>query len=59
MSETERRREWKKKRKVFVVSFQLKLVYRTVMLFADWDGSSQYFMQKVGKCAFFAKSPNP
>lgn len=27
------------RKKVFVVSFQLKLVYRTVMLFADWVGS--------------------
>lgn len=54
MSETERGRDRERKRKkVFVVSLQLKLVYRTVMLSADWDGSSQYFMQKVEKNFFF------
>lgn len=67
MSATERGKDRERNRgKVFVVSFQLKLVYRTVMLFADWVGSSQHFMQKVGKCGFFfffsgvtANSPNP
>lgn len=38
MSETGRGRDGGRQ-KVFVVSFQLKLVYRTVMLFADWKGS--------------------
>lgn len=52
MSETERARE-RGRKTLFVVSFQLKLVYRTVMLFADWDRSSQHFMQKVGKMCFF------
>lgn len=41
---------------MFVVSFQLKLVYRTVTLFADWVRSSRYIMQKVGKCVFFLLS---
>ena len=52
MSETARGRE-RDRKTLFVVSFQLKLVYRTVMLFADWDRTSQYFMHKVGKICFF------
>lgn len=44
MSATQRGRDRERDRgKVFVVPFQLKLVYRTVMLFADWVGSSQHF----------------
>lgn len=53
MSETARGRE-RDRNTLFVVSIQLKLVYRTVMLFADWDRTYQYFMHKVGKCAFFS-----
>lgn len=41
---------------MFVVSFQLKLVFRTVMLCAELGGSSQDFVQSVQMCIFFAGS---